>query len=62
LDFLQAQPASTQAIPDLRAFLAYFQSKCSQADQALDNYAAIFGIITDSSGRILGDDVSFRPC
>ena len=26
----------------MRAFLAYFQSKCSQIDQALNNYAAIF--------------------
>ena len=42
LDFIAAQPASVLAVPDVRAWQAYFQAQAAFTDLALTNYARLF--------------------
>ena len=42
LEFIAAQPASLLAVPDVRAWQAYFQAQAAFTDLALTNYAKLF--------------------
>jgi tetratricopeptide (TPR) repeat protein len=42
LDYIASLPEEMQKKPEVRAFQAYFQSKCSLEREAITNYASIF--------------------